>query len=111
LFQGLHPPARPSENLYPLITMGAPLTANPDLVRKQISIFRKGTACGWDELRAQHLTDALSVSSQDKTLIEAFTGLVNLNLSGKVLNSNQEPSNFAKGQSRESNTTHAIGYK
>jgi hypothetical protein len=77
----LHPPARPSENLYLLFTMGDPLTATPDLVRKQISTFRKGTA---DGLRAQHLTDALSVSTQDETLIEAITALVNLNLSGKV---------------------------
>jgi hypothetical protein len=49
----LHPPARPSENLYPLFTMGNPLTATPglvhkNLVRKQISTFRKGTACGRD---------------------------------------------------------------
>jgi hypothetical protein len=64
--------------------MGDPLTATPDLVRKQIFTFRKGTACGRDGLRAQHLTDALSVSTQDETLIEAITALVNLYLSGKV---------------------------
>jgi hypothetical protein len=64
--------------------MGEPLSATPELVHKQISAFRKGTACGRDGLRAQHLTDALSVSSQDETLIEAITALVNLYLSGKV---------------------------
>jgi hypothetical protein len=40
--------------------MGEPLSATPDLVRKQISTFREGTAFGQDGLRAQHLTDALS---------------------------------------------------
>jgi hypothetical protein len=64
--------------------MGDLLSATPDLVRKQISTFGKGTACGRDGLRAQHLTDALSVSTQDETLIEALTALVNLYLSGKV---------------------------
>ncbi len=64
--------------------MGDPLSATPNLVRKQISTFVKGTACGRDGLRAQHLTDALSVSTQDETLIEALTALVNLYLSGKI---------------------------
>jgi hypothetical protein len=77
----LHPPARKSLSV---IHYGYPLSVTPDLVRKQISTFGKGTACGRDGLRAQHLTDALSVSIQVETLIEALTALVSLYLSGKV---------------------------
>jgi hypothetical protein len=46
--------------------------------------MRKNLICGRDGLRAQHRTDALSVSNQDEILIEATTDLVNLYFSGKV---------------------------
>ena len=61
------------------------LSVDKDLVLNRIRSFPKGTSCGRDGLRAQHLMDILggaaSVIADD--LLVSITGVVNLFLSGK----------------------------
>ncbi|GJW41559.1 hypothetical protein Tco_0067404 [Tanacetum coccineum] len=61
------------------------LSVNKDLVLNRIRSFPKGTSCGRDGLRAQHLMDILggAASAVADDLLGSITGVVNLFLSGK----------------------------
>ncbi|GJR58445.1 hypothetical protein Tco_1500607 [Tanacetum coccineum] len=61
------------------------LIASQTMVLDRIKSFPRGTSCGWDGLRAQHLMDCLSgaaVAISDE-LISSITQVVNLFLKGK----------------------------
>ncbi|GKE20519.1 hypothetical protein Tco_1432031 [Tanacetum coccineum] len=64
---------------------GDVLCVNKDLVLNRIYSFPKGTSCGRDGLRAQHLRDILggAASAVADDLLGSITGVVNLFLSGK----------------------------
>ncbi|KAL8127113.1 hypothetical protein AgCh_014143 [Apium graveolens] len=61
------------------------LHVHKDLVLDRIRSFPKGTSCGRDGLRAQHLLDVLGgpASAVVDDLLGSITGVVNLFLSGK----------------------------
>ncbi|GJS96181.1 putative reverse transcriptase domain-containing protein [Tanacetum coccineum] len=62
-----------------------PLIASQDVVLDRIKSFPRGTSCGRDGLRAQHLMDCLSgaaVAISDE-LVSSITQVVNLFLEGK----------------------------
>ncbi|GJW26690.1 putative reverse transcriptase domain-containing protein [Tanacetum coccineum] len=61
------------------------LLVHKDLVMNKIHSFPKGTSCGRDGLRAQHLMDILggAASAVYDDLSGSITGVVNLFLSGK----------------------------
>nr|GEW56779.1 hypothetical protein [Tanacetum cinerariifolium] len=61
------------------------LTASPAVVLDMIKSFPRGTSCGWDGLRAQHLMDYLSgaVMAISVELISSITQVFNLFLDGK----------------------------
>ncbi|GKF34788.1 hypothetical protein Tco_0107988, partial [Tanacetum coccineum] len=61
------------------------LSVHKDLVFDRIRSFPKGTSCGRDGLRAQHLMDILgwTASTVADNLLGSITGVVNLFLSGK----------------------------
>ncbi|GJZ69890.1 putative reverse transcriptase domain-containing protein [Tanacetum coccineum] len=61
------------------------LSVHKDLVLNRIRSFPKGTSCGRDGLRAQHLMDILggAASAVADDLLGSITGVVNLFLSGK----------------------------
>lgn len=61
------------------------LSVHKDLVLNIIRSFPKGTSCGRDGLRAQHLMDILggAASVVADELLGSITGVVNLFLSGK----------------------------
>ncbi|GJY71196.1 putative reverse transcriptase domain-containing protein [Tanacetum coccineum] len=64
------------------------LVASPAVVLERIKSFPRGTSCGRDGLRAQHLMDCLSgavVAISDK-LVFSITQVVNLFLNGKYPN-------------------------
>lgn len=61
------------------------LNASPAVVLDMIRSFPRGTSCGRDDLRAQHLLDCLSgaaVAISDE-LITSITHVINLFLDGK----------------------------
>ncbi|GJX01403.1 hypothetical protein Tco_0185316 [Tanacetum coccineum] len=61
------------------------LIASPTIVLDRLKSFPRGTSCGWDRLRAQHLMDCLSradIAISDK-LVSFITQVVNLFLDGK----------------------------
>jgi hypothetical protein len=64
------------------------LSVDKDLVLNRIRSFPKGTSCGRDRLRAQHLMDILggAASAIADNLLGSITGVVNLFLSGKCPN-------------------------
>ncbi len=74
------PPSMPSSGL-----SEPPLIVSADIVSGCLKSFPKGTSCGRDGLRAQHLLDALcgegSFIATD--LLQAITSVVNLWLSGR----------------------------
>lgn len=74
------PPCIPSDS-----TSGDPITVDAFVVLKAIKSFPKGTSCGRDGLRAQHLIDAMSgaASAVANDLVASITGVVNLWLAGK----------------------------
>ncbi|XP_026425144.1 uncharacterized protein LOC113321449 isoform X2 [Papaver somniferum] len=61
------------------------LTVDTTTVLKVIKSFPKGTSCGRDGLRAQHLLDAMSgaANSVADELLSSITKVINLWLSGK----------------------------
>jgi hypothetical protein len=61
------------------------LSVDKDLVLNRIRSFPKGTSCGRDGLRAQHLMDILggAASAIADDLLGSITGVVNMFLSGK----------------------------
>jgi hypothetical protein len=63
----------------------APLVVDVDTVFRCIKSFPKGTSCGRDGLRAQHLLDALcgEGSAVARDLLDAITLVVNLWLGGR----------------------------
>ncbi|XP_026383543.1 uncharacterized protein LOC113279040 [Papaver somniferum] len=74
------PPVIPTEAISaPAISMGA------SDVLLALKSFPKGTSCGRDGLRAQHLLDAMSGASAAiaDDLLQSITGVVNLWLAGK----------------------------
>lgn len=82
--QQTHPYSRP-----PVIPTGNPSNAaiavDVQSVVKALRSFQKGTSCGRDGLRAQHLLDATSGSAAAvaEELLQSVTGVVNLWLDGK----------------------------
>lgn len=74
------PPLIPSE---PIVQEA--FSASKELVLGLLKSFPKGTSCGRDVLRAQHLLDALSgaAAAISDELISVFTDVVNLLLAGK----------------------------
>lgn len=74
------PPSKPSTTF-----SGSPLVAEVNTVLGRIKSFPKGTSCGRDGLRAQHILDALcgegSIVAMD--LLRAITPVVNLWLGGR----------------------------
>ncbi|GKB54970.1 hypothetical protein Tco_0905723 [Tanacetum coccineum] len=64
------------------------LVASPAVVLDRSKSFPRGTSCGWDGLRAQHLMDYLSraaVAISDE-LVSSITQVVNLFFDGKCPN-------------------------
>ncbi|GJR85890.1 hypothetical protein Tco_0209901 [Tanacetum coccineum] len=64
-----------------------PLIASQDVVLDRLKSFPRGTSCGCDGLRAQHLMDCLSraaIAILDE-LVSSITQVVNLFLEGKCL--------------------------
>ena len=61
------------------------LIASPDVVLDVIKSFPRGTSCGRDGLRAQHLLDCFSGAAvaNSEELIDSITHVVNLFLDGK----------------------------
>lgn len=74
------PPSIPSENI-----VSAPVSVDSRAVLTAIKGFPKGTSCGRDGLRSQHLLDALSgtAAAVSEELLSAITGVVNLWLAGQ----------------------------
>ena len=73
-------PFRPPPSMSIPIIFEPPLVADFDCVFGCIKSFAKGTSCGRDGLRAQHLLDALcgEGSTIATDLIHAITSVVNL---------------------------------
>lgn len=74
------PPIIPSDPV-----AAAPISVDSKALLKAIRSFPKGTSCGRDRLRAQHLLDALSGSAAviSEELLTSMAGVINLWLSGK----------------------------
>jgi hypothetical protein len=79
--QQLHPQTPPSN--YNLHADDLPLQIESPSVLKQLKRFPKGTSCGADGLRAQHLLDCLLVPELYYDVSEALTLFVNIALSGR----------------------------
>jgi hypothetical protein len=73
-------PYRPPPSAPTTMFVEAPLVAEVDTVLKCIHSFHKGTSCGRDELRAQHILDAMcgEGSPVARYLLDAITIVVNL---------------------------------
>ncbi|GJT74108.1 hypothetical protein Tco_1040833 [Tanacetum coccineum] len=78
-------PLKPAPSLPHIPIDHHQLIASPDVVLDMIKSFPRGTSCGRDGLRAQHLIDCLSgvVVAISNELIAAITQVVNLFLDGK----------------------------
>ncbi|KAL6515426.1 hypothetical protein OROHE_018460 [Orobanche hederae] len=74
------PPSIPEEVLY-----GDPVSVDSRAVGGALRSFPRGTSCGRDGLRAQHLVDAFSgaAAAVADDLLASITGVVNLWLAGK----------------------------
>ncbi|XP_026390265.1 uncharacterized protein LOC113285690 [Papaver somniferum] len=80
--QAKHPPAPP---IIPTDSVNAaPITVSSKEVLDAIRSFPKGTSCGRDGLRAQHLLDALSgpTAAVSEDLLSSMAGVINLWLAG-----------------------------
>jgi len=82
---GVKNPYRPPPSMPTTMFSEAPLVVEVDTVLKCIKSFPKGTSCGRDGLRAQHLLDALcgEGSAVARDLLCAITLVVNLWLGGR----------------------------
>lgn len=82
-------PASPPPSILNTYFCSDPVTVDSRVVLGAIKSFPKGTSCGRDGLRAQHLVDALSGAAARVTyeLVFSITGVVNLWLAGKCPNS------------------------
>ncbi|GJZ78410.1 hypothetical protein Tco_0643247 [Tanacetum coccineum] len=80
-------PYKPPSSLPSKTFFEPPLVAEIDSIFGCITSFPKGTSCGRDGLRAQHILDALCVEGSATTtdLLKAITLVVNLWLPGRVL--------------------------
>jgi hypothetical protein len=78
-------PYRPPPSMPTTMFSEAPLVADVDTVLGCIESFPKGTSCGRDGLRAQHVLDALcgEGSAVARDLLSAITPVVNLWLGGR----------------------------
>jgi hypothetical protein len=76
---------RPPPSMSTTMFSEAPLVAEVDTVLGCIKSFSKGTSCGRDGLRAQHILDALcrEGSAVARYLLNAITPVVNLWLGGR----------------------------
>ncbi|GAU48609.1 hypothetical protein TSUD_327220 [Trifolium subterraneum] len=83
----MSPPTAPTTRF-----IEAPLVVEVDTVLKCIQSFPKGTSCGRDGLRAQHLLDAMcgEGSPVARDLLDAITLVVNLWLGGRCPSSLSE---------------------
>ncbi|XP_026442067.1 uncharacterized protein LOC113341381 [Papaver somniferum] len=79
-----HPPA-PMPTVSCDEAMVDPIIVDSRVVLRDIRIFPKGTSCGRDGLRAQHLVDAISgaAAAIADDLLVSITGVVNLWLAGR----------------------------
>nr|GEX07228.1 hypothetical protein [Tanacetum cinerariifolium] len=76
---------KPSPSLLHIFIDHHHLVASPAVVLDRIKSFPRGTSCGRDGLRAQHLMDCLSVATVaiSDELVSSITQVVNLFLDGK----------------------------
>lgn len=86
--QDKHPSAPPPVVPSDAVTVD-PITVDSRAVLGAIKSFPKGTSCGRDGLRAQHLVDVMSgaATAVVDNLLASITGVVNLWLAGKCPNS------------------------
>lgn len=76
-------PLKPPPSMPGTFYSEPPLVADFDSVLGCIKSFPKGTSCGRDGLRAQHILDALCGEGFATDLLRAITTVVNLWLGGK----------------------------